>query len=258
MTGGTGTAPTLVLRLREPPALEFRECPGSSGCGLSFNGKTTLTRAARPGASRSTDSARARWLHLHGDATARRRGRADPQFAKRGHMPPALFVGQGFEIHRAVQGFKLGILVDQNCAQLAGDPSDQRIGQSRSEKRADVSSRKGLRSTLPILLALLEKALQKSLSLGRAAKGGNRICRHGDHADDFSFVDPYKTISLVDLISLADRRRDIRLAFLGDRGLHRVLLGIHNLARSGLPLQGTQPVLQGKGCPVHVGMKRPR
>ena len=41
----------------------------------------------------------------------------------------ALFVGKGFEIHNAVQGFELRILVDQNSTQLAGDPSDQRIGQ---------------------------------------------------------------------------------------------------------------------------------
>jgi hypothetical protein len=90
---------------------------------------------------------------------------------------------------------------------------------------ADLSSRKDLRSTLPVLLALLEKALQKSLSFGRAAKGSDRIRRHGDHEDDFPFIDPQETISLVDLIPLADSRRNVRLALFGDSGFHRVLLG---------------------------------
>lgn len=45
----------------------------------------------------------------------------------------SLFVGKGFEIHSTVQGFKLRILVDQNCAQLAGDRGDQRIGQREAE-----------------------------------------------------------------------------------------------------------------------------
>jgi len=38
-------------------------------------------------------------------------------------------LGKGLEIYNTVQGFKHWILVDQNNAQPAGEPSDQRIGQ---------------------------------------------------------------------------------------------------------------------------------
>jgi len=44
-------------------------------------------------------------------------------------LKEASFIGKGFEIHDTVQGFKLGILVEQNCVQPAGEPGDQSIGQ---------------------------------------------------------------------------------------------------------------------------------
>jgi hypothetical protein len=73
-------------------------------------------------------------------------------------------------------------------------------------------------------LALLEEALQEPLSFGRAPESRNRIRRHRDHANGFSFVDPHEPISLVDLIPLADRRRNIGLTFPGDSGFHGILL----------------------------------
>ena len=40
-------------------------------------------------------------------------------------------------------------------------------------------------------MALLKKAFQESLSLGRAAEDGNGVRRHEDYADDLPLVDPH-------------------------------------------------------------------
>jgi hypothetical protein len=95
------------------------------------------------------------------------------------------------------------------------------------------------------IAALLEKSLQEPLSFGRATQGSNWICRYGDHKDHVSLVDPHETISLMDLIPLADRRRNIRLAFLGDGGFHRILLGV-NSSKERATSARNRAVLQGK------------
>jgi hypothetical protein len=70
-------------------------------------------------------------------------------------------------------------------------------------------------------MAVLEQAVQESFSLPCSAKSLQGIRWDGDDPNDFSVIQPNQTVSLFDVMPLANHGRNVGLTFLGHRSLHR-------------------------------------
>jgi hypothetical protein len=81
-----------------------------------------------------------------------------------------------------------------------------------------------LRSTFPILAAMLEQAVQEAFPLSRSTQSLQGIRWHGYDTDDFSVIQPDQTIPFLDVMPFADESGNIGLALLRDRSLHRLHL----------------------------------